>query len=268
MSIEKIQAAIQPVRKALLEHPLYQDMRDPEGLRLFMEYHVFAVWDFMSLVKVLQQHLCCVSVPWVPNLRPAATRLINEIVLAEESDEDGHGGYGSHYDMYHRAMTQLGASTAVIDRLLASLRSGESISAALEGAEVPPAVRRFVEHTFNVIATADLCQIAAAFAFGREDLLPDVFQKIVDEIHARTGQGLDDFQYYLQRHIALDGEQHGPMAAQLISSLCGDDPQKWQRAQDAAIAALQVRLAFWDAIHAELLRGSGTAEQALEPMKN
>lgn len=242
-------ASIQPLRDALLNHPLYDGMGHPQALRIFMQHHIFAVWDFMSLLKALQQKLTCVSVPWTPASDPTIARFVNEIVLGEESDEDGHGGYASHFDLYHRAMTRFGAETSRIDRFLIALSSGQEISSALDVAHVPPGVRSFVEYTFSLIAENDLCAIASAFTFGREDLLPAVFQKIVDEIDRKTGT-LDDFKYYLHRHIELDGGEHGPMAVRLISSLCGDDEERWRRAEQAAHSALQARLVLWDGIHA------------------
>ncbi len=218
-----------------------------------MGRHVFAVWDFMSLLKSLQQRLCCNSVPWLPSGQNLASRFVNEIVLGEESDEDAAGGYASHYELYRRAMTNCGADASMIDRLLAALEQEGCIRSSLQAAEIPESLRRFVLHTFAVIDDGDLCRIAATFTFGREDLLPDVFQRIVDEISATLGGQLDDFQYYLLRHIDLDGGEHGPMAARLMSVLCGDDDARWRSAEEAAVEALQARLELWNGIHEEVL---------------
>ena len=153
-----------------------------------MQHHVFAVWDFMSLLKALQHRLCSVTVPWLPAESSEACRLVNEIVLAEESDTDGHGGFASHFELYQRAMRRFGAATAPIDSLLARLRAGDPLATASDRAELAEPIRRFVSHTFAVIDSGDLSRIAATFTFGREDLLPDVFQRIVDRL-ARQGAG-------------------------------------------------------------------------------
>src|SRR5262249_24410993 len=163
-------------------HPIYQEIDRLESLHLFMEHHVFAVWDFMSLLKALQRRLCCVEVPWLPATDPISSRFVNEIVLAEESDGDGRGGVASHFELYHRAMTRCGAKTAAIDRFLLELRQGKPVSAALGSPELPECVRRFFRQTFDLIEGGNLCAIASAFTFGREDLLPAVFQRIVDEL--------------------------------------------------------------------------------------
>lgn len=254
VSLDHLRNTIEPLRQSLLNHRLYQDMRGPNALRSFMEYHVFAVWDFMSLLKALQRHLCCVAVPWIPPTSPIDARLINEIVLGEESDADGHESYASHFDLYHRAMTSFGANTTAVDHFLTALRRGDTVAGALESSKVDPVIRQFVNHTFHVIDTGDLCQIASVFTFGREDLLPGVFLKIVEEINASEHGRIDDFKYYLLRHIELDGDEHGPMAARLVSSLCGTDEAKWQAAEKAATDALQARLDFWDAIHAAIIQ--------------
>ena len=215
---------------------------------LAREHHAFAVWDFMSLLKALQRRLCYIEVPWLPAADPLGSRLVNEIVLAEESDVDGRGGFASQFDLYHRAMTRCGANSDPIDGFLGELRNGQSVSAALESVGIAECVRRFVRQTFNVIDGGNLCAIASAFTFGREDLLPAVFQRIVDELNVAAGGGLEDFKYYLDRHIGLDEDEHGPMAIQLLLSLCGSDESRWQFAEQAAVDCLEARRALWDGI--------------------
>ena len=186
MSLQDLQRRIAPLRQSLLEHPLYADLERPAALRQFMQLHVFAVWDFMSLLKTLQRRISSVSVPWLPGEHSSEARLINEIVLAEESDEDGRGGFASHFELYHRAMRRFGADTSQLDRFIARLRAGDSLAEAIARAELAEPVRRFVGHTFAVIERGNLCEIAAAFTFGREDLLPDVFRRIVERLHGES----------------------------------------------------------------------------------
>ena len=191
--------------------------------------------------------------PWLPAADPTATRMVNEIVLAEESDEDGRGGYLSHFGLYLRAMTRCGADTTAIDRFLAELRRGRPVPDALGSAGVVGCVRRFVGRTFEVVEGGSLCEIASAFTFGREDILPELFRRIVDGLNVEAGAGLDDFLYYLRRHIGLDGDEHGPMAGRLIESLCGTD-DRWREVEGAAVAALEARLDLWDGVSAALRR--------------
>jgi hypothetical protein len=243
-----LRATIQPARQALLDHPIYRRIRGLNRLQRFMEQHVFAVWDFMSLLKALQQRICCVQVPWVPNSSSFACRLINEIVLGEESDEDGAGQFASHFELYHAAMRQCGASTVAIDEFLSAIRQGSPVSSALQIANVSQPVRQFVTQTFATIESNDLGALASAFTFGREDLLPGVFRKIVEELNAETHGQLDPFRYYLNRHILVDDDVHGPMAEKLVAHLCGSDPIKWKSAEDAAQRSLQARLELWDRV--------------------
>ena len=260
--LAEIHARLEPLRMKLLQHPIYGRLDGIDALRAFMEHHIFAVWDFMSLLKELQRQLSVVDVPWLPSSNLLGCRLVNEIVLAEESDEDGRGGYASHYDLYHRAMLTCGADTDLVDNFLERLRDGDSVSTGLQTADVPVAAGRFVEQTFAVIETGDLCAIASTFLFGREDLLPGLFQQIVDQLNSDTGGELDEFQYYLHRHIELDGEQHGPMAEKLMASLCGTDDLKWRVAEDAAIAALEARAELWDGVLAAFAANGGQKQTA------
>ncbi|RZK24101.1 MAG: DUF3050 domain-containing protein, partial [Hymenobacter sp.] len=150
--IKELQAELRPARQQLVDHPLYYSIGSLADLRVFMEYHVFAVWDFMSLLKALQRDLTCTTLPWVPTGNPATRRLINEIVLEEETDVDPEGHATSHFELYLRAMRECGADTAPVQRLLTALAGGASVPAALAAAQAPAAVQEFVKHTFAVIA--------------------------------------------------------------------------------------------------------------------
>jgi hypothetical protein len=246
--LDRLGEALAPLRKQLLNHRLYGRLHSLDAMHVFMQHHVFAVWDFMSLLKSLQRELTCLDVPWHPSRSRIGCRLINEITLGEESDDDGHGAFASHFDIYVSAMEQAGADTSTINSVLASLEVGASRDAALAAASAPIPVRDFVETTFSIIEAGGVCAVASAFTFGREDLLPDVFQEIVSTINNNSDGRLDRFEFYLQRHIELDGDQHSGMARKLVEELCGDDANRWQSASAAAIRSLQTRLQLWDAI--------------------
>ncbi len=250
-SLHALEQRLQPLYARLAAHPLYRSIQSLDDLHCFMETHVFAVWDFMSLLKTLQRGLTCVEVPWQPSPFPEARRLINEIVLGEESDLY-QGEALSHFELYRRAMHQCGASTTAIDIFLNQLWESRNVDAALSQPSIPPAARTFAQSTFAFIARGDLHVIAAAFTFGREDLIPGVFQSFIRDQDERLSGKLALFRWYLDRHIEIDGEEHGPMALRMVSALCGGDPVKWQQAEVAAVEAIKARLTFWDGILAAL----------------
>ena len=241
-SIEDIEARIAPLRERLTAHPLYAAIRTQDDLRVFMESHVFAVWDFMSLLKALQQKLTCVSVPWVPTKFAASRRFVNEIVLGEESDEF-EGRPVSHFEVYLEAMQECGADTRAVSALVESARGG-----ALDLVGVPEAAAGFVAKTFEVIRTGSLAAQAAAFTFGREDVIPDMFRELVRELNRESAGELSKFVWYLERHIEVDGEDHGPLSLRMVSDLCGEDAGLWEEAACAAEAAIEARLGLWDGI--------------------
>jgi pyrroloquinoline quinone (PQQ) biosynthesis protein C len=250
--IQYLQQAVETTRQQLLNNGLYYRLQSIADLRCFMEHHVFAVWDFMSLLKALQRDLTCVEVPWVPTSNPATRRLINEIVLEEETDHDPAGQPISHFEMYVQAMEACGANTEPIQRLVAAVAAGRTVSQALAEAQAPNSVRQFVENTFSIIKAGKPHAVAAAFTFGREDLIPAMFRQLVDELRNRFPGQLDLFMYYLDRHIQLDEEVHAPLAQQMVRELCADDPQRWLEAQQVTIRCLEARMALWDGIVPEL----------------
>ena len=247
--LHALEEKLEPLYARLASHPLYASFRTLADLRVFMEAHVFAVWDFMSLLKALQRGLTCVDVPWLPSATPESRRLINEIVLGEESDIY-HGRHVSHFELYRLAMEQCGASTAAIDRLLFALRDGADLHEAIRDSHAPDEAKGFVRDTFHILGEGKLHVTAAAFTFGREDLIPEMFKGFVRDLNRDLAGQLETFIWYLERHIEVDGEEHGPMALRMIAELCGEDDVKWAEAEDAAIFALESRLRLWDGIAA------------------
>ncbi|MFC6645911.1 DUF3050 domain-containing protein [Granulicella cerasi] len=249
LTIEAIEERIAPLREQLASHPVYAAMQSIEDVRLFMQSHVYAVWDFMSLLKALQRGLTSVDVPWVPSKFPASRRFVNEIVLGEESDEF-RGEPLSHFEIYLRAMDDVSADASVMRGVLKALASGSTWNQAMQPA--PQTARIFVGETFRVIEEGSLAAQAAAFTFGREDVIPDLFRGFIRELNQELTGTLNTFIWYLERHIEVDGEDHGPLSLRMVADLCGDDPALWEEAARAAEAAMRARIALWDGILAEV----------------
>lgn len=246
--IKAIQDRIAKTEEKIVNHPIYKSIQELEDLQSFAEHHVYAVWDFMSLLKALQQKLTCTTWPWMP-VGDAETRfLINEIVVGEESDELPDGSHISHYELYLKAMEQLGANTNKIKNLLQALSKGQSLEEALVYAQVPEGAAAFVRFTFEIINSGKPHLMAAVFTFGREDLIPDMFRALVNDLNARFPNQLEPFKYYLDRHIEVDGDHHSHLALQMTANLCGEDDALWAEAEEAVVRALEMRKLLWDSV--------------------
>jgi hypothetical protein len=243
--IVRLEKEVDEARIRVVSHPLYAHLDNHAAIVTFLEHHVFAVWDFMSLLKSLQRNLTCVQVPWIPTGPTGSRRLINDIVLVEESDEL-RGGFISHFELYVEGMAETGANTSVIDGFVDLLRRGVPVLEALDQASVPAPAAEFVRTTWEFIEKGPVHSQAAAFAFGREDLIPDMFTQVVAV--KEQGNKLDTFVDYLERHIEVDGEEHTPMAMQMLADLCGDDDVKWAACAQTVNAALHARYRLWDGI--------------------
>ncbi len=249
-------------RGELIAHPIYAELTTLADVARFMECHVFAVWDFMSIVKRLQHELTCVELPWVPVVSAKSARLINEIVVGEESDEDGEGGYASHFDIYRRAMLEVRADTHAVDALIERARDTRTFDPSW----VPEPARAFVSSTFRSLETARVHELAAVFTFGREDVIPDMFRAIVHALDAKEQARLKHFRYYLERHIGVDENHHFPLALAMLQELCGSDTTKWREALAAVEGALASRIALWDRTR-ERLRAARVSEAAGEELR-
>lgn len=253
MNIEKINISIQTQKQNLLQHPLYIKIKTIEDLHLFLENHVFAVWDFMSLLKALQVKLTCTTTPWTASTNPETRYLINEIVLAEESDLTIDGKRLSHFEMYIEAMKECGANTTGIATFLYEVNTLKNIFVAIKKSDLPPNIKAFLDFTFRVIEEGKPHEIAAAFTFGREDLIPSMFTEILKNFQSNfPDNDLSKLIYYFERHIELDADEHGPMAMKMITELCGEDIKKWSEVEAISILALEKRIGLWDTIDEQI----------------
>ena len=251
--IEEIKASIDGLRKDVINHKVYSVIKNLESLKIFMEYHVYAVWDFMSLLKSLQNTLTCTSVPWFPKGSPDTRYFINEIVLGEESDIDMYGKRKSHFEMYIDAMKQAEANTASIEIFISKMRETNYLQTAYFNANTPQEAREFVDFTFSLISDRKPHLLSSVFTFGREELIPSMFTEIVNDIALNNSNKISLFKYYLERHIEVDGNHHSKLSLQMTESLCGNNIFSWQEAEQMAIKALQMRIRLWDGAYNKIV---------------
>jgi len=251
--INKLKQKIEPLRQEIINHKLYSEIKDINDLKVFMEFHVYAVWDFMSLLKTLQGNLTCTTVPWFPKGSANTRHLINEIVVGEESDIDLNGIRKSHFELYLDAMQQCGANTSEIKTFIEILKNTNDFNSAFSASQTPKEAKDFVNFTFKIIGSKKEYLQAAIFTFGREDLIPGMFMSIVNDIHKNFPDSISIFKYYLERHIEVDGDHHSHLALQMTSSLCGEDEQFWGEALQATIESLKKRIELWDGAYTQIM---------------
>lgn len=254
MNIQQINLLIQEDRNKLLNHSLYNKIVNIDHLQKFLEGHVYAVWDFMSLLKALQQKLTCTTTPWFATENPETRYLINEIVLAEESDLAIDGSRLSHFEMYIDAMESSEANTQIVLSFIKEVKKGSSIFEVIENSNLHKNIKSFLNFTFKVIENGKSHEIAAAFTFGREDLIPDMFTQILKNFQINFPEkDLSKLIYYFERHIELDADEHGPMAFKMIDYLCGNDEEKWNDVLLISKEALNKRYLLWNAIEEQIM---------------
>jgi hypothetical protein len=253
------------LRAALLDHPIYTHVASLADLRRFMEDHVFAVWDFMSLLKRLQQDMTCITVPWFPADNAKAARLINDIVIGEETDVDPDGSYVSHLALYLRAMRDIGASTRQFEKFRSLVLVGIPVEVALRRIGAPPHVQAFVAHTMALANSGSTEEVLAAFFYGREDIIPEMFRRLLDTLYGakHNSDRLRHFIYYIDRHIELDGDSHGPMGRELLEDLLANSPHRVEQARCAACSSIEARIRLWNGTLSKL-RNSRSMEHSVE----
>ena len=240
---------LEPLSQKLETHSVFTNLNTLGDLRVFMEHHVFAVWDFMSLLKKLQEIYVPHGSPWIPNKYGNVVRFINEIVMEEESDKahsNNDGSYSSHFEIYIEAMKEVGASCEGINSFL-DIVTRDGIKNALHCCEIPSPSKDFMQYTFELIERGKGHEIAASFAIGRESIVPLMFKRILDQTGVSSGTA-PVFHYYLERHAHLDGEHHGPMALKLLDVLCKGEQKKKEEVNSEVVKSLEARITLWDEV--------------------
>lgn len=222
----------------LAQHPMYKKLDSLENIRTFMQYHIFAVWDFMTLLKSLQRKVTCIDLPWVKsNYNSELVRLVNEIVLAEESDVDQNGKAASHFELYLKAMKEVGADTQPIEEFLSDF----------DLTRLPSDLAQIVSFHLDLALNGKVHEVASSFFYGREKIIPEMFESILNVMQTNNLE-CPTLVYYLKRHIELDGDEHGPKAQQCLLQLT-DTKEKKDESLQVALLSLEKRWELWDFIN-------------------
>jgi hypothetical protein len=257
--LAKVLQQIKPSRDLLLNHRLYQSVKSIPDTKVFMKNHIFAVWDFMSLLKSMQLKLTGTKIPWVPCNDRVSSYFVNSIVLAEESDDLSicSDSSISHYELYLEAMAELGGFSEPIEQLIIDLKQDKAFAPAIKqnmkdySKIIPISTFEFTRKNLEISTMGNIEQVTSFFIFGREDPIPEMFTSIIKEIDKNNIKA-EKFKKYLDRHVTLDGDEHGPMSMKLLCRICGNDSQKWNIVLESALEAIQERIKLWDGILLEL----------------
>lgn len=255
MSLKKLlsnDAVYQGLRHQVLKHPVYDAVKSKQHLKLFMESHSFAVYDFMVLIKSIET---CVTrwAPlrpigfWAPPQDPILARLIKDIVLCEECDEVRPGKIISHYELYLEAMREINANSDPIQCFVGELMSGKTLDVALNNPIVQFAEPAAIQHTRTTLELSQRGSLPAmlgSFCLAREEPIPAMFEKLLP----RIGHDAPSMRLYLERHIQVDADDHGPKAEAALELVAAQQRGNSDILLNAAKQALAARVSLWDGI--------------------
>ena len=170
-------------------------------------------------------------------------------LATEETDEIKEHHVTSHFELYLESMKEIGANTSIIDEFINKIKGSDNYRKTIEDFDIDDNIKSFMNFTFDIIESNEAHKIAAAFTFGRENIIPDMFIEIVKGLNKENSSIADKFVFYLERHIELDGDDHGPIALRMIENLCGDDKKKWEDVMKIAKESIEMRISMWTHIN-------------------
>lgn len=256
---EPIADRIMDISTELKTHPLYSKFSDKrtvqKRIRTYMEYQVWCVWDFMALLKSIQQKLIPTSIAWTPPEYASLGRYLYDVLRTEETDVSNEPGkdHASHFEAYLNAMQEAGADIEPISDFIAELKKGIPVDDAIAMARMPEPSREFVTNTMKHIK-GKVHESVAVFCLSREGIIPEMFTTFTESLV--NEEGFTKFRWYLDRHIELDSSSHGPLSVKLFKTMVGNDKTKLYEALDATLNALQARKNLLDAINTEVIKTS------------
>ena len=238
------------LKNKITAHPLFANKLEPKHICKFMESHIFAVWGFMSILKSLQKMITPNNLPWMPNknTKNGLVNFVNEIILCEESDYIEGIGFVSHFEIYLLAMKNMGAKTDQLDKLTSRIIEKGYNKKYIDDVDASAEVKSFLKYDLEVSMNGTLPEIIGAFTLGREKVIPNMFSYILPAIEETSASKY--LITYLERHIDIDGDRHGPLSMKLLNASC--DKKQLSLAYAAAIKSLELRLLVWDRIHEDI----------------
>jgi pyrroloquinoline quinone (PQQ) biosynthesis protein C len=148
-------------------------------------------------------------------------------------------------------MAEIGANTEPITKFLQSVEK-DGIDFALVDSWIPEPSEKFMRNTFDIIQRGKVHEIAAAFTYGRETVIPAMFRRLANQLNINAVEA-PRFNYYLERHVEVDKDDHGPFALKLMEELCENHPLKIVEAENTAVKSIQARIEFWSQVENAIL---------------
>ncbi len=238
------------LKQSITTHPLFTEKLNTKQICKFMESHIFAVWGFMSILKSLQKRISPNDLPWIPNAntKNGLINFVNEIILCEESDYIDGIGFISHFEIYLLAMKSMGAKSEQLDKFISRINNEGYDERFLDDVNTSTEVKEFLKHDLEISLNGTLPEIVGAFTLGREKVIPNMFSYILPAIKETASS--KHLVTYLERHIDIDGDRHGPLSMKLLDATCNNE--QLNTAYTTAIRSLKLRRRVWDKIYNDI----------------
>ena len=247
-------ATLTNLQASLHNHEIYTRITTHDQLSIFMQTHVFAVLDFMFLLKSLQKAYTNTNVMWTSTNLPKIGRFVNSIVVGEETDEIVIGNMTyimSHFELYKLAMHEVGCDTTLIDSLVNHIKNQQSPTTNHIRVWLHQNKDKIGNHVLDFVLTtlmfvdSDSHITASAFLYGREDPIPQMFRNFLEK-----STNINNYPFlkaYMERHIEVDSGEHGPMARQILNTLTTSD-KIGEEIENAGKIAIQARINLWSGV--------------------
>lgn len=244
---------IEKLTKDLFNHPLYRNIKNDEDIKIYMKHQIWCVWDFMTLVKSIQLAIIPPSIYWTPPKDASLGAYIYEVLLTEETDITYKAeGRASHFETYLESMKYANVDTNPILNFIKGLQNGLSYEDSISNSGITKPAKNFVDTTIK-FARSPVHISVSVFCLSREGIIPGMFSRLLKNLS--LSKDLFIFSWYINRHIALDSDSHGPLSIKLFKTVV-DTEEKEKEALSAALEALKARKYFMDEINKEIINKS------------